>query len=251
MNPIDIYQQVAEAYQTQGKYQERDRFLVLALDAAQNCGQTSLAEQLRKRLLELNPNHLIKPYPSSAAALQSPNFITYVSQLRKNFPANKAQSLLQELGGPVISRPKRTMLDESSFPTADPVDDRKTPNWSQFNVEVKPKPITGPSIGVYHVPQEPVTMPANDPLANVPMTPQPPVPFNFEKPVRKAPESRKEPQIIPAPSPLVRKEIESPAGAWVGNLLFLILFLASITTLGYVFVLPFYPEVAKMLKPGG
>lgn len=253
MNPINLYQQVADAYQAQGKYQERDRFLVLALDAANSAGQASLAEQLRQRILELNPNHLIKPYPNSATALQSPNFITYVSQLRKNFPPAKAQTLLQEMGTPAMARPKRTMIDDSSFPTADPVDDRKTPNWSQFQVDVKPKPVAGPSIGVVHaVAQEPATMSVNDPLESVPVTP-PPVPFKME-PARRAPEPTRRPEIIPAPpsnSSRHSNEVVSPSGALIGNLLFVVLFLASIATLAYIFVLPFYPEVAKMLKPGG
>lgn len=249
MNPTELYQQIAEAYHAQSKYQERDRFLVLALDAAQSSGQSNTAEQLRRRLLELNPNHLIKPYSNCAAAMQAPNFIAYVSQLRKNFPAAKAQALLQELGGAVPARPKRTMLADSTFPTAIPADDPKTPTWSQLQIETRAKGNTGPSIGIFNVAEEPRMMPANDPLANVPVSPtQPTVPFNLEQPIRRAPEPARKPEIVPAPRQSSKREADSAAGVWIGNLLFIILFLASIATLGYIFVLPFYPEVAKMLK---
>lgn len=250
MNPTELYQQIAEAYQAQAKYQERDRFLVLALDAAQNSGQSATAEQIRQRLLELNPNHLIKPYNNCAAAMQAPNFIAYVSQLRKNFPAAKAHALLQELGGAVPSKPKRTMLaDSTTFPTAIPAEDPKTPTWSQFQIETKAKGNAGPSIGIFNVTEEPRMTPANDPLANVPVSStQPTVPFKLEPPVRRDPEHARMPEIVPAPRQSSSREADSAAGAWVGNLLFIILFLASVATLGYIFVLPFYPEVAKMLK---
>ena len=93
-------------------------------------------------------------------------------------------------------------------------------------------------------------MPTNDPLANVPVTPQPPMPFKLEQPARKVQEPQRKPEIVPAPRQTSGDETESPAGVWVGNLMFLLLFLAGIATLAYIFVLPFYPEVAKMIKPG-
>ncbi|HMO35454.1 MAG TPA: hypothetical protein PKA06_05370, partial [Gemmatales bacterium] len=141
MQPYDLYQQVAERYHSQGKYQERDRFLVLALDAAHSVGQANLAEQLRMKLLELNPNHLIKPYANCQAALQAQNFVTYLGQLRKNFPPVKAQSLLQELGGSSAApRRKPTMLAQPDFPTADPLEERDAPTWSGISLN-KPKSI--------------------------------------------------------------------------------------------------------------
>ncbi|MFT3882212.1 MAG: hypothetical protein QM703_21495 [Gemmatales bacterium] len=213
MNPTELYQQIAEAYHAQGKYQERDRFLVLALDAAQSSGQSSTAEQIRQRLLELNPNHLIKPYNNCAAAMQAPNFIAYVSQLRKNFPAAKAQALLQELGGALPARPKRTMLADSTFPTAIPAEDPKTPTWSQLQIETRAKGNAGPSIGIFNVAEEPRMTPANDPLANVPLSStQPTVPFNLEQPVRRVPEPARKPEIIPAP---VNRPAEKPTAPQV------------------------------------
>lgn len=247
MNPIELYQQVAEAYHAQAKYQERDRFLVLALDAAHTAGQNSIAEQIRLRLLELNPNHLIKPYATTATALQSSNFVTYSSQLRKNFPPAKAQALLRELGGPLLPQPKRTMLADSTYPTAVPAEDPKTPTWSQVNVDIKPKTIAGPNIGIFNVQDVPRVTPTDDPLANVPVNPQPPAPFNLAPAARPA----RHPEFIPAPRPQPEPETDgrsSAAGIWIGNILFVLIFLASLATLAYIFVLPFYPEVSKMLK---
>lgn len=262
MNTIELYQQVAEAYHTQNKFQERDRFLVLALDAAQTAGQNGLAEQIRSKLLELNPNHLIKPYSSSEAALQAPNFVTYLSQLRKNFPPAKAKALLQEMPEGIVARPKRTMLADASFPVADPVEDASTPTWSQVSIPSKQKAAVSTTFPAPRLPEPPVpiqktpapmqTLPMktpNDPLANVPMTSATPPPFQFEQPARPKTAPARQPVIVPAPKRQAPGKLESPTSIWMGNMLFVVLFLTSIALLAYVFVLPFYPEVAKMLRP--
>jgi hypothetical protein len=254
MTATELYQQIADAYHGQGKYQERDRFLVLAVDAAHTAGQNTLAERLRARLLELNPNHLIKPYPSVPAALQAQNFVTYLSQLRKNYPISKAQSLLNELAATQKQRPKRTMLAESSFPSAEPIDDRQQPAWSQMDVTLRTKvtesPVSRRMVDPELIPFEPPPLtptipmqPYNDPLANVPppVSRPAPLPFSVEPPQRR-------PEIVPAPPRVNSSIVESASGVWIGNLLFVVLFLASLVLLGYVFVLPFYPEVAKMVK---
>lgn len=247
MNPIELYQQIAEAYHAQGKYQERDRFLVLALDAASSAGHSVLAEQIRTRLLELNPNHLIKPYLNCAVALQSPNFITYAAQLRKNFPPPVAQSLLNELGGPIITRRKSTLLTDSP-PMAEPLADQPSSSWAHLADDMRTKPLLGSNSGTIPKLPEARQMAASDPLANVPMSLQPPVPFKLEKQERKpTPNSR--PPIGSARAQSANQyTAENAGGAWIGNLLFVILFLAGVATLAYIFVLPFYPEVAKTLK---
>ena len=58
---VRTYRELAEDYGRQGQAQMRDRFLVLAADAALAAGQTEEAEHLRGRLLQHNPHHLLKP----------------------------------------------------------------------------------------------------------------------------------------------------------------------------------------------
>lgn len=257
MNNIELYQSVADAYHAQGKYQERDRFLVLALDAAHTSAQYNLAEQIRGKLLQLNPNHLMKPYPDCSTAIQSPNFSTYLQQLRKNFPPAATAKLLNELSGQTVTKPKPTMLAAPSFPAAEPIEDQLSPTWSNINIESKAKTIDlsmqRPTELVEPIFQElsSASKPMHDPLAHVPVSPQPPIPFQKERPISKPPTSvqGQKPVIVPVPQSycrLVREE--NISGVWIGNLLFVLLFLASIATLAYVFVLPFYPEVEKMLK---
>lgn len=257
MNNIELYQAVADAYHAQGKYQERDRFLVLAMDAAHTSAQYNLAEQIRGRLLQLNPNHLMKPYPDCSTAIQSPNFSTYLQQLRKNFPPAATAKLLNELGGQTTAKPKPTMLATPSFPAAEPVEEQLSPTWSTINIESKARTIDlsmqRPTELVEPIFRElpPASKPMHDPLADIPVSPQPPIPFQQERPISKPPTSvqGQRPVIVPVPASSNRRQREEHAsGVWIGNLLFVVLFLASMATLAYVFVLPFYPEVAKMLK---
>ena len=61
-----IYEDLADLEEQRGATQNRDRFLILAADAALTDGASDRAEELRSRLLQSNPHHLLKPYPSLA-----------------------------------------------------------------------------------------------------------------------------------------------------------------------------------------
>src|SRR5262245_63146051 len=92
-----IYRELAEGYGRQGQAQMRDRFLVLAADAALAAGQKDEAERLRGRLLQHNPHHLLKPYSSFAEAMKSADVQNYVGALRRSHPYDKAETMLEEL----------------------------------------------------------------------------------------------------------------------------------------------------------
>src|SRR5438132_3237860 len=92
-----IYRELAEDYGRQGQAQMRDRFLVLAADAALAAGQHAEAERLRGRLLQHNPHHLLKPYSSFAEAMKSADVQNYVGALRRSHPYEKAENLLEGL----------------------------------------------------------------------------------------------------------------------------------------------------------
>ena len=96
-NLLRIYRELADWYEQQRQPQMRDRFLVLAADAALTAGRPDEAERLRLRLLKVNPHHMLKPYGSYAQALKTPDVLTYVKDLRVNYPANVAEDLLRTL----------------------------------------------------------------------------------------------------------------------------------------------------------
>ena len=96
-NVLQVYKDLAECYERRGQAQMRDRFLVLAADAALSGGQPGEAERLRLRLLQANPHHMLKPYASFEQARAAPDVDTYVRNLRLNYPLEVAADLLRAL----------------------------------------------------------------------------------------------------------------------------------------------------------
>jgi hypothetical protein len=96
---VNTYRELAEIYESRKEAQMRDRFLVLAADAALTAGRTAEAERLRGVLLQHNPHHLLKPYASLAEALKSADIRNYVAALRRSHPYERAAQLLATLSG--------------------------------------------------------------------------------------------------------------------------------------------------------
>ena len=82
-NLLRIYKELADWYERQRQPQMRDRFLVLAADAALLAGKADEAEKVRLRLLKVNPHHMLKPYTSFAQALKAPDVLTYVQMMQR------------------------------------------------------------------------------------------------------------------------------------------------------------------------
>ncbi len=93
----DIYEEFADKYDRQGDARQRDLFLVLAADAAYTAGIADQADRLRRRLLELSPHHLLRPFASFADALHSSDIQDYLVNLRRQFPPAQ---LLASTGDP-------------------------------------------------------------------------------------------------------------------------------------------------------
>src|SRR5215469_1142977 len=94
---LQVYKELADWYERQGQPAMRDRFLVLAAEAAFSAGKTEEAERLRQRLLQGNPHHMLKPFSSFGQALQSTNIQIYIHDLQANYPVQTAEGLLQDL----------------------------------------------------------------------------------------------------------------------------------------------------------
>ena len=91
---LHVYKELADRYEKHHQPPMRDRFLVLAADAALLANRPDEAETLRLRLLRLNPHHMLKPFASFTQALKAPDVLTYIKDLRVNYPANVAEDLL-------------------------------------------------------------------------------------------------------------------------------------------------------------
>jgi hypothetical protein len=155
---VRTYRELAEAYDRQGEAPLRDRFLVLAADAAQSAGRSDEAERLRVRLLQYNPHHLLKPFASFAEAMQSTDVQNYVIALRRNHSYDKAVQLLESMRREASAENK----DESRVfrilspheeeerarpripPASGPKSSSTSPAASRFNVQGPRMPVTRP-----------------------------------------------------------------------------------------------------------
>ncbi len=238
-----LYKQLAEKYHGRGRFQERDRFLILAADTAWNAGDVAKAEELRRRIMDFNPSHLLKPYATFEAALKSPDILAYVQQLRRGYPRERAMELLRELDA--ASKPAgmdddqiRTYASDegaSNKPAAAP--------WSNPSKPAEPpKPQGKPPVIPFK--QEP----APQPSAAAPEK-QKVIPFQMPP----APALANDKQKIKAATPPVKDKVKDrawpvpletvlppiQAGSWIGELLFTLVLVLSCLAIGYLFVWPY------------
>src|ERR1051326_360592 len=94
---LPVYRELADLYQQQSQSQLRDRFLLLAANAAHEAGNENEADRWRQRLLQFNPHHMIKPFSSFADALRSPDVQSYVRDLKQSYPLATAHQMLAGL----------------------------------------------------------------------------------------------------------------------------------------------------------
>src|SRR5262249_57400332 len=121
-----VYQELADWYERQAQAQMRDRFLLLAADAALSAGQPDEAERLRIRLLQQSPHHMLKPFASFAEAMHSPDVQGYISDLRQTYPLETAEELLRSFQGNIAPTAARShgapvpALEDEERPREDP-----------------------------------------------------------------------------------------------------------------------------------
>jgi hypothetical protein len=126
-----IYEDLSRRYEKRNDLPLRDAFLMLAADVAYLSGRAADAERLRALLLAHNPNCLLRPFPSFAAAMQSLDIQDYLADLRKQYPPAEAESLLTRIRANPLGMPldpkKEHDTQEVNPPTSRTID-MPTPN---------------------------------------------------------------------------------------------------------------------------
>jgi hypothetical protein len=269
---LEVYQELADWYEQRGQAQMRDRFLVLAADAAQSAGKTEEAERLRQRLLRQNPHHLLKPYASLAEALKAPDVQSYVADLRRSYSPETAEHLRDSLrasaGGP---------QEEPARPAA-PAPKAKEPAKESaevlkfYRVEEELEEVVPPAVAQRQAPAPRMaprpagpapSPPARPPVSDIPPTqrapskmPPRPSPVSTDPlpppaPNPNPPESEARPSPFatdplppPAPNPYPpeREEKEQAPGFWVAYALFVLLLIAGLGLAGFTLARPFLPK---------
>jgi hypothetical protein len=96
---VHVYEELADWHERENQAEHRDGFLILAADAALLAKQPLEAERLRGRLLQFNPQHLLRAFSSFETARRSPAVQRIVEDWRQRYPAEAASDLLATLKG--------------------------------------------------------------------------------------------------------------------------------------------------------
>ena len=229
---LQVYKELADWYERQGQSAMRDRFLILAAEAAFSAGKADEAERLRQRLLQGNPHHMLKPFSSFAQALQSNNVQIYVHDLQVNYPPETAENLLQNLRSGADSTaalpqtaPLIEIRDEPTLPLGNPSEALKVYPLREEPASPSTPPPANPT---------PPNRPASrkQPTALPPTRPQPTVPVSS---IPARPPSPVAVPIPPSPEPA------APGGAWLALLLFGMTVTAGVALAVYTLARPFLP----------
>ncbi|MGH7226040.1 MAG: hypothetical protein ACRELF_22725, partial [Gemmataceae bacterium] len=246
------YKELADWYERQGQAAMRDRFLILAAEAAFSAGKPDEAERLRQRLLQGNPHHMLKPFTSFAQALQSTNIQIYIHDLQVNYPAETAEGLLQNLRSGVAPVPSDSGLGDNTFGTVP----RTAPLIEIRDEPSLPLGASMDSLKVYPLRDEPEPKlppkptPLNRPSARKPAPAQPIVHPPDRPSTLNTPSPRSQPTLprslrpatTPAPAPLPPPESAAPPGVWLSLILFGMTVTAGVALAFYTLARPFLPR---------
>jgi hypothetical protein len=94
------YVRLADVSQQKHQLLGRDKLLVLAAAAACRAGWPEVAERCRQLVLDHNPAHLFKSFPTVADALRSEDFGPFLKQLERHCAYERAEFLVNDLGLP-------------------------------------------------------------------------------------------------------------------------------------------------------
>ena len=253
---LQVYKELADWYERQGQAAMRDRFLILAAEAAFSAGKTDEAERLRQRLLQGNPHHMLKPFSSFAQALQSTNIQIYIHDLQVNYPPETVEGLLENLRRGVVPTPPDSGPSDSTLGTLP----RTAPLIEIRDEPTLPLGTSMESLKVYPLRDEPeATLPPTPPVKpthlNRPSPRKPaPSPPAVAPPPRPStlnpPSPRAQPTLPRAPRtaaaagsiPLPPSEPTAPAGVCLALLLFGMTVTAGVALAFYTLARPFLPR---------
>jgi hypothetical protein len=225
---LRVYRELADWYERHSEGARRDRFLVLAMDAAQHAGQAEEAEKLRRHLLQFSPHHLLRPFGSFAEARQATDVKEYLRELRVKYPSEVAQELLKSLRSGAKSPPSAI---GPTAPIARPNGSPSEP-LKVFNEMETAVPEAGG--------QRPFPIARAVPL---------PLQSDLDQTLAPVPRGGRGPVD---PVPWLRTKAESPSpkahGGWFGLILFVVVFMAALAICGFVLVRPIVPGVVDPVK---
>ncbi len=241
---LGVYRELADWYEKRRQPPMRDRFLVLAADAALLANRPDEAESLRLRLLRVNPHHMLKPYASLNQALKAPDVLTYIKDLRVNYPANVAEDLLRTVQAEDKRPPGPIPAGSASVgaTAAVPVvSDEMFLNPAQGPRDLAPTADPGALPTPYDLApaspdSRPQTLPLQSPNPNRPRSPR-------QEPVRgRAPVAVPFPLAAVAAPVRAAAESSSEGGSWLAVLLFLVVLASGAALAAFTVLRPYISQ---------
>lgn len=154
---VDVFLHLANASSDERQYLQEGKFLMLAAYAAQHAGYSEIADRCRTKVLEQNPNHMLKSFPTMAQAVAAEHIIEYAEQLRKIYPLEKAEYLLakfqaagyrgqHEFGEQLNAAPRLAIHGQGHrvHGKRKPPGGRKRNSSRPSTIDVKPLPLNWP-----------------------------------------------------------------------------------------------------------
>ncbi len=93
-----VFLHLARAFELRRQPLDRDKMLVLAGAEAAELGLHPIGAICGRKILENNTGHMLRYYRSFSHALADDDFQVYLRQVRRAYPREKAELLLQEFG---------------------------------------------------------------------------------------------------------------------------------------------------------
>jgi hypothetical protein len=95
---LGLYLHLARASESRRQLLVRDRLLVIAAALAVTEQLPVIAAYCRWKILDHNPGHLVRRWQTMAAAVEDDAFQTFLKQMRRRYPREKAEQMLDALG---------------------------------------------------------------------------------------------------------------------------------------------------------
>lgn len=95
---LPLYLHLARACELRRQAMERDKVLVLAGVTAAEMGLNTVAAACRRKILAANTGHLVRRFDSFTHARDDEEFETYLKQLRRGYPRERVEHMLDSLG---------------------------------------------------------------------------------------------------------------------------------------------------------
>jgi len=95
---IVIFARLAQAFKNRLQMQDRDRALIMVGVCASMLEMEVIANFCRQLILQNNHGHMLKRFENFREALRTEDFVTFLKQVRRKLPTEKAENLLVEFG---------------------------------------------------------------------------------------------------------------------------------------------------------